>query len=139
MQLKYSIPLLIVMTFMVGCGSQPGLRGKVVFSDDKSPLTQGIVVFQSEKGIARGELDKNGNYVVGSLKANDGLPPGTYKVYLETTELYHPNPKGGLPIIEYVIDHKYEKSNTSGITVEIKRSTTFDFEVDRIDSSKTNK
>lgn len=136
MQVKNFIPLLIVIPFLVGCGGQPGLRGKVVFSDDKSPLTQGIVTFTSDKGIARGELDKNGNYVVGSLKAKDGLPPGTYKVYLEATEVYKANPNGGIVGIEFPIDQKYSKPDTSGITVEVKKSMTFDFEVDRNDASK---
>ena len=123
---------------MVGCGGKPGLRGKVVFSDDKSPLTRGIVVFENEsdKSVSRGELDQNGNYVVSSHKANDGILPGRYRVYLTNTENFKDNPKGGLPLIEYTVDRKYEKAETSGLTVEVKKSMTFDFEVDRFDAAK---
>jgi len=136
MQVKYFFPLLIAVIFLAGCGGQPGLRGKIVFSDDQSPLTQGIVNFESDQGIARGEVDKNGNYVVGSLKANDGLPPGNYRVYLTGTEIFKSNPAGGLVGIEYPIDRKYESPDTSGITVEVKKSMTFDFEVDRFGTPK---
>ena len=136
-QVKYFIPVLIVAALTVGCGGKPHIRGKVVFSDDKSPLTQGIVIFESDSGsVSRGELDKNGNYTVGSLKTNDGLPPGKYKVYLTATEKITQNPKGGLPLVEYTVDRKYEKVGTSGLTVEVKKSMTFDFEVDRFNAPK---
>ncbi|MCL2120136.1 MAG: hypothetical protein FWH27_17095 [Planctomycetaceae bacterium] len=138
MQVKYYIPVLVVAALMAGCGGKPGLRGKVVFSDDQSPVTKGIVVFENEsdKSVARGELDQNGNYAVSSLKANDGIAPGKYRVYLTNTENYKPNPGGGLEILENTVDFKYHKPDSSGLTVDVKKSTTFDFEVDRFDPSK---
>ena len=138
MQVKYFMLVLVVLALMVGCGGKPGLRGKVVFSDDKSPVTQGIIVFENEsdKSVARGQLGQGGNYVVSSLKANDGLAPGRYRVYLECVETFKDNPSGGLPLIEYIVDRKYEKPETSGLSIEVKKSTTFDFEVDRFDASK---
>ena len=138
MQVKYSVPVLIMAALMLGCGGKPGLRGKVVFSDDHSPVTKGIVVFENEsdRSVSRGQLDQNGGYVVSSLKENDGIPAGRYKVYLTDTENYKDNPKGGLPLIEYTVDRKYDKAETSGLLVEVKKSMTFDFEVDRFDAPK---
>ena len=116
---------------MIGCGGNPKVKGKVVFSDDKTPLTQGVVNFVSDKGIARGELDKEGNFVVGSEKVSDGLPPGNYRVYLSSTELYKTDAAGNLAGIEYLIDKKYEEASTSDLTVEVKKSMTYNIEVDR--------
>lgn len=115
----------------LGCGDNCSLKGKVVYSDDQSPVTHGQICFVSDKGIARGTIDNNGNYVVGSVGTKDGLPPGTYRVYLTTTELLEPSPGGGLPKITPQIDVKYTKAETSGLTVEVKKSMTYDIEVDR--------
>ena len=129
---KYLFMISFVLCFMIGCGGNPKIKGKVVFSDDKTPLTQGVVNFVSDKGIARGELDKEGNFVIGSVKANDGLPPGNYRIYLTNTELYKTDAAGNLAGIEYLIDKKYEEANTSGLTLEVKKSMTYDIEVERL-------
>ncbi len=139
MQVKHLVVLLILAAFAIGCGGQPGVRGKVTFSDDKTPLTQGTINFESDKNIARGEVDGEGNYVIGSLKANDGLPPGQYRVYFTGTEKYKTSPTGGLVGIENVIDQKYNKAETSGLTVEVKKSMTFDIEVDRYNAGGAQK
>ena len=128
---KYLLIVSFVLCFIIGCGGNPKLKGKVVFSDDKTPLTQGVVNFISDKGIARGELDKEGNFVVGSEKTNDGLPPGNYRVYLSSTEIYKTDAAGNLAGIEYLIDKKYEDASTSGLTVEVKNSMKYEIEVDR--------
>ena len=129
MKRSYLLLVFCLLAFAIGCGGQPGVRGKVVFSDDKAPLTKGIVNFVNEARIARGQIESDGTYVIGSIKANDGLPPGTYQVYLTNTETTEAS-AGGLKK-EYIIDRKYDNAKTSGITVEVKKSMTFDFEVDR--------
>lgn len=127
----FCIGLFCLFLPVIGCGSNCSLKGKVVFSDDKSPVTQGQVCCVSDKGIARGTIDNNGNYVIGSVGAKDGLPPGTYKIYVTTTELLEPSPGGGLPRIVPQVDVKYTKAETSGLEIEVKKSMTYDFEVDR--------
>jgi len=135
MRMKYFIAMtLLLSAFFVGCSGQPGLKGKIVFSDDKTPVTHGMVNFVSDKGIARGTIQENGTYVVGSAKTNDGLPVGTYKIYFTDTEHYEPPAPGsgaGLPKITPLIDKKYSSAETSGLTVEVKRSMTYDIELDR--------
>ena len=120
---------------MVGCNKNCGLKGKVVFSDDQAPLSQGTVCLVSDKGIARGTIEKDGSYVVGSISANDGLPPGTYRIYLTETEFFEPAPGGGLPRRIPQIDDKYSQPETSGLMVEVKSSMTHNIEVDRYRSN----
>jgi hypothetical protein len=121
--------LLGAILVVVGCGN-PGVHGKVVFSDDQSPLSKGVVVFASENHTARGPIDKNGNYVVGSNRAKDGLPVGEYKVYLTATEIYYP-PDTGKPLFERVIHPKYEQPETSGFVLNVTKSQVFNIEVER--------
>ena len=116
--------------FAVGCSNHCSLKGKVIFADDQSPVTHGTINFVSDKGIARGAISDDGRYAVGSIKKNDGLPPGTYRVYLTETENLEPRP-GGVPRRIPLLDSKYLQPDTSELTVEVKSSTVFDVQVDR--------
>lgn len=122
---------LFILVCLAGCGKNSGLSGKVVFSDDKTPVTQGLVNFVSDKGVARGEIQKDGTYVVGSLKANDGLPQGDYKVYITSSAKKMTDKKLGMVKMENQIDKKYEDAKTSGLTVKVEKTMTYDIEVDR--------
>jgi hypothetical protein len=100
----------------------------------QSPLKKGVVIFASENHTARGPIDKNGNYVVGSNRAKDGLPAGEYKVYITNTEIFYPL-DSGKPLYERVIHPKYEKPETSGLVLNVKSSQTFNIEVECYDPS----
>ena len=126
---------LFCLLFAVGCGQNCSLKGKVVFSDDQTPLAGGTVCLVSDRGIARGTIDQNGNYVVGSVSAKDGLLPGSYKIYLTDTELFEPVPGGGLPKRFPQVDEKYSNPETSGLNVEVKSSMTHNIEVNRFGRS----
>ncbi|MDR0611076.1 MAG: hypothetical protein LBG58_13270 [Planctomycetaceae bacterium] len=125
--------LLGAILTVIGCGN-PEIHGQVVFSDDKSPLNCGMVIFASENHTARGPIDKNGNYVVGSNRAKDGLPAGEYKVYIINTEIFYP-PDSGKPLYERVIHPKYENPETSGFVLNVKSSQVFNIEVERYNAS----
>lgn len=114
-----------------GCGNQVKVSGKVLYSDDKSPVTQGTIKLTDGKFAATGSIKPDGTYTVGSVKANDGLPPGEYKVYIIGAEKMETAPGGGLPMLTYTIDRKYEKAETSGLTLKVEKSMTHDFELDR--------
>ena len=115
----------------VGCSENVPLGGKVVYSDDGSPLTVGEVCLETESFTARGALGSDGTYTIGSLAETDGLPPGTYRVSIfgaTRTEMGN----NGMPISIPLIDRKYFRGATSGLTVEAKAGNRrFDFEVDR--------
>lgn len=78
--------LILTVAFFVGCNSKPSLKGKVTY-EDGTPVTVGMVNFASSDTQARGKINPDGTFTVGTLKQADGLPPGTYKVYVTGTDL----------------------------------------------------
>ena len=124
----------VSLSVFVGCSGHVGLSGKVTYSDDDSPLTVGNVVFKKGGLVSWGKLQSDGTYVIGSVSEADGLPPGVYQVYVSGAErvVVPGNEDRGIPDeMESLIDLKYTTAETSELTVEVKRSTKFDFQVDR--------
>ena len=74
-------PLILLLLF-AGCSGNVGLKGTVTFLDDDSPLTVGTVALLKDGKIARGDIKPDGTYVVGFESERDGLPPGTYQIYI---------------------------------------------------------
>jgi len=130
--------IIAVLSFSIaltGCGDgKVGLKGKVTFSDYGSPLTTGMVYFDNGKELARGRINADGTYVVGSLSKKDGLAPGHYKIYVQAIG---PDPSGtigvhGLKRQVPLIDSKFTSVETSGLECHVERSTkSYDIVVDR--------
>ena len=127
----------VILTFgflIPGCGSgNQKLSGKVTFSDNDEPLTRGIICFQMgpNSSMSRGTIQSDGTYVVGSLKKNDGLPLGTYEVFITGAISTNIN-KNGHETVEPLIHSKYSDVKTSGLTFTANGKTrTFDIRVDR--------
>ena len=123
--------------FLTGCSDHVSLSGRVTYSDDGSPLESGTVIFQTAALFARGEIGKDGKYVMATMRPNDGLPPGQYRVFVNSAYRYE-FPEGGGPANEILlITHKYTSPETSELVVDVDRSTrTFDFQVDRMPGTK---
>ncbi|MDR2171851.1 MAG: hypothetical protein LBP59_17035 [Planctomycetaceae bacterium] len=138
-----SFLLFLQLLIFVGCSSNVSLKGRVTFSDDDSPVSAGTVCFVKDSFQASGKLDANGNYVVGSLKATDGLPVGSYNVYIadakkqtgtkkvKQLEIDGTTKEVDEPVYGMLVDSKFCDPKTSGLTIEVKGSTSFDFKVDR--------
>jgi len=125
-----SLSLLLV----AGCGSNVGLSGKVVFSDDKSPLPSGTVGLLAVSGdfSARGDIQSNGTFVAGSVRAGDGIPPGKYRVTVSAIKVLEHNEETGEEVHEFLVDPKFGNAETSGLMIDITRTTrNFTIEVDR--------
>ena len=126
--------LVVISATMLGTGCSNGnvsFGGKVTFSDDDSPLTLGTVCFESPTFLGRGELNQDGKYDLGSLSTSDGIPKGTYKVYVTGAAKGGMSDKGS-PILIPIIDPKYVAASTSGLSVTIDgKSKSFDIKVDR--------
>jgi len=109
-----------------------------------------MVCFESDSFLARGGLNQDGYYDLGSLNLKDGIPKGEYRVYIsgadsveevEVTQVpgqaayvSSANLSGtmGGKIFTPLIDPKYSSGKTSGLTVTIDgTSKKFDFKVDR--------
>lgn len=97
---------------MIGCGGKLSLSGRVEYPDG-TPLETGTVCFEENGFLARGEIKEDGKYKVGSEKTDNGIPPGTYKVYIINAEKV---PEGRLGLPTPLIDKKYKNSATSGLT-----------------------
>jgi len=139
----------LVCLGVAGCSKFVPLRGTVTFSDDGSPLTTGFVYFDNGKDLARGKINADGTYVMGSLKNTDGLAPGLYKVYVQAIG---PDPSGAtmkvnsvvapgsdpatsgevFAVLVSLVDDKFASAETSGLECNVDRKTkTHDITVDR--------
>ncbi len=104
--------------FSLGCGENQQLRGDIKFSDGK-PVTHGTVIFATDTFLARGEI-KDGAYTMGTLKAKDGLPPGTYNVYVAGVDKPVPPPKpGGMTTYANICADKFYSPKSSGLTCTV--------------------
>lgn len=132
------IPFLLcafLIVMLSGCGGDKvPLKGKVTFKEDGSPLTRGLVCFETATYRARGTLTADGTYRVTSVKQNDGIPPGLYKVYIFGAEASVESSSGNMRAAraESLVATKYTNAETSGITVEVDGKTReFNFEVEK--------
>jgi hypothetical protein len=137
-----------VLLVVAGCSNKVPLRGTVTF-DDGEPLTHGAVFFQSEKLSAHGVIQSDGTYTVGTDKTTDGIPRGTYQVFLAGTEHveFRQTTTGMVDSVTGenidhrfreeirtpTIDPKYSSPATSGLTFTVDgRTRTFDIQVERV-------
>ena len=127
---------LMFLVSLVGCGKNQRLGGTVTYSDDGSPVTIGMVCFSTDSFYARGKLDDKGYYQLGTESVGNGIPQGTYKVYIADSQKIAgstPMPGGAsMPILEETIAPKFRAAGTTDITCTVDGSTRkFDFQVDR--------
>ncbi|MDR3111095.1 MAG: hypothetical protein LBU65_15615 [Planctomycetaceae bacterium] len=122
--------LICLLVLAVGCNSNyVPLKGTVVFSDDETPLTTGSVVFESGVVGASGALNERGEFTIGSMKADDGLAPGTYKVFIVGATKEIEDKSSGMKRSVPLIHSKYDNKETSGIVIEVKKGETNKFEI----------
>ena len=122
----------VALLSLTGCSNKVALTGKVTYSDDGGPLDVGTVCFATDTYVARGTLRPDGTYRVGSISERDGLPPGTYQVYIDGARRVIGTDRLGLPIYEPLIDRNFFSGTTSGITLTVPAPQgRFDFQVER--------
>lgn len=130
MQIHVSTVLVIFgFTIVFGCGNHVErpktvpVSGKVTWNGE--PLPMGRVQFvpsDSKKGRpAVGDIDQEGHYTLMTFQPNDGVIPGSYKIFVDARKEGDPNDlktKGGIPILP----RKYYDANQSGLTALIEES-----------------
>ena len=132
--MKHILFTIIVAGFVcvLGCGQGVTVQGKVSFPDG-TPLTVGEVVFQTETLMASGRIQPDGTYTLVGAKEGDGIPPGRYGVRIVNAYDSSNTPPGASPMDALppipLIDEKFEKTETSGLTCEVKGAQTFDITV----------
>jgi hypothetical protein len=126
--MKKVVFLILSLFFLAGCDNGKVHLGGTVTFEDGSPVPVGAVIFSTDTYSAKGDIDSNGKYVMGSLSTNDGLPAGKYKVYIEgaTEEV---SGKGG-ETSRSLIDAKYNNYNTTPLSCDVPvTGNTFDIQV----------
>ena len=114
--------LLLVGAAGCGKGLYP-VRGKVTYPDG-APVTRGTVVFEAKDvekpTTARGAIQPDGRYELGTFTPGDGVPPGKYRVLIapvfDPTDADKP-PAQRSPVL---FDPRYADFNTSGLEREVK-------------------
>jgi hypothetical protein len=104
--------------FLTGCGkiSTHPVEGKITYKDG-SPLTcEGLVIFNPAeahlKNGARGAIQPDGSFRMGTFDEADGVPEGRYKVAIVPPPLKNPNhPPPDWP----PFDRKYMNAEQSGL------------------------
>ena len=142
---KLSCAFMLVGLAMAGCGGPKArpVKGKVTFPDG-SPLVEARVCFDGTDShvSANGNTSADGSYSLTMLKPDDGVLPGSYRVLILppppklATKLDANGETVYLPAQappQPVVDPKYEKYETSGLTfkVEDKAENHFDIVVQK--------
>ena len=125
-----AIVLGVCLLLCVGCGKNVKVSGKVTF-DDGSPLSIGMVIFRSGATQSKAPIEKDGSYIVGTLKTGDGLPRGQYQVYITgAIDSKGISATGAAlsPPVE-LVDSKFTSPETSDLTCEVKGNTVFNITV----------
>lgn len=117
-------PAVLLTLFVLGaagCGSDLyPVTGRVVFADGH-PLDEGIVICEMRDGqravMARGNLERDGTFRLGTYSPGDGARPGKYRVLVVPR---------GLNVVEAatrppIIDRKFERFETSGLELTVTR------------------
>lgn len=112
-----------VAVFASGCNQSENLypvSGTVVF-EDGSPVMFGDIEFQaSQEPInARGKIQRDGSFKLGTRSSSDGAVVGEHKVVIVQTVTNHFN----LEVVHdhgHVVDPMYSDYQTTDLTVEVK-------------------
>ena len=102
---------------VAGCGGLYPVSGTVTL-EDGTPLTKGLVVFESADGnsMARGPIQSDGSFKLGSNQPGDGVRPGKYRALISGFDLTDvPDEMKNLPF-----DAKYMRFQTSGLEFEVE-------------------
>ncbi|MCL2118857.1 MAG: hypothetical protein FWH27_10575 [Planctomycetaceae bacterium] len=123
--MKKAAALILGLLCLVGCSDKMQLGGTVTFEEDGASVTVGNVIFATSTYEASGIIGSDGKYVMGSIDVADGLPQGSYKVYISgAAEEVAPGRMRSL------IDPKFASFASTPLTCEIPApNNTFDIKV----------
>jgi len=127
--------LCVLAVHVAGCGSGIKVRGKVTY-EEGTPLESGMVIFSSGTEEFTGKINKDGSYTMGKLKANSGIPQGTYKVCVRSVEKLTGRTiklsGGGMEVDEperySTVESKFLRADSSGISIAVPGDS-YDFSV----------
>ena len=110
---------LCVLLLLSGCGGGNVKAGGSVAFSDGTALTHGTVIFTDGQHQYTGEIQPDGSFRLGGLKAGDGLPPGTYRVAVIAYE-----GEG-----ESIVGEKFGSPESSDISFEVVKGKSEPFKI----------
>lgn len=133
---------LLLATVMVvsGCGGNVKVKGVVKYANGE-PLPGGVVNFTDGTNNYRGEIQTDGTFEMRTFKPGDGIPKGTYQVFLTETLMLGSagtrSTKSGEDGKDEMswevvgqnassIDPKYNDPVNSGLKIDVTKSMTYD-------------
>lgn len=132
------------LLLILGCTRNISLSGQVTYSDDGSPVTNGVICFEGKTRVARGEIQADGSYGIGTFSRSDGIPEGEYGIYFFGVEsekpINGPIPTGKQEMLSSwggktrtpLIDEKYLSPKTSGLSIFVDGKTSkYNISLDR--------
>ena len=128
--------VLFFLCGLIGCSQGTLITGTVRF-EDETPITGGGVVFDSSKNSFFGTIKPNGTYATGGVKEVEGIPDGTYTVWLTGTEEIVDRLNAAGQPVGYVAKPRvapaFTSASTSPLKFEVKKGgpKTFDIVVRR--------
>ncbi len=128
MKFTSAVFLCLALVLLSGCSRNIKVSGKVTFSDG-SPLTSGTVFFENSNGTFRGALQLDGTYAMGGISEKDGVPKGSYQVYIADAHIYQRTGTGSsvpVPLVEA----RFTRPSDSGLTCDVPGGK-YDFVVER--------
>ncbi len=118
----------------IGCDDKVQFGGRVTYSDG-APVESGFVVFSTSAAQSRGPIEPDGTYKMSTMGNADGIPPGSYTVYLSGTDkrILKEQSDGNVLTTDIPqVDRKYTSPETSGLTFTIDgKEKRFDITVER--------
>ena len=137
---KLSAPLAVAVCLAAagGCTSSGDegfpetvpVKGKVSMAGQ--PLSKGSISFIPNSGRpATALIQPDGTYVLGTFKEKDGAVPGHFRVTVTATTA-DPNqmPRPGDPPPKNLVPKKYNRPESSGLTADVEKKDTKDFDFD---------
>jgi hypothetical protein len=112
----------LLLATITGCGSGLSpVEGKIVWSDGSpaKELSGGQVVLENTEARTSsiGVIEVDGSFHMTTLKPNDGVPKGNYKIAILE---HRPNAnEGGTQLVPAKLDLKYANLESSGLEAKI--------------------
>ena len=120
---------LFCLALLAGCGSkgQYQVRGKVVYADDAdaSVLARGLILFdpvnlEESKTSARGTIQADGSFVMGTSKEGDGVAPGTYRILVRPPPFFAHGDREKQP--PHLLNERFKDFETSNLKITVDQA-----------------
>jgi hypothetical protein len=122
---------LLAAVALVGCGSGgKSTASGTVKLEDGTPVTNGMIIFESAKTTAKSEIGKDGTF---KLRTGDqeGAEPGSYKVFFQGVNAESTDPKA---YAKPLLDPKFNDPKSTPLKFEVstdKSKNVFDVKVSK--------